>query len=177
MAELPEVHRPRNRPQWIVGLVLAGFLLLALTHGSYRFGVVTTMIMTIIVLSLVVLTGMVGQISLAQAAFVGSAGFVLAKLGTKLPVPDQHPRRRPRCGRARRADRHPRRCASAGAQLAVVTLAGAIAIEKFVFRNPKLVGTERRQHPQPQAVRAPTSRCVPGRTSPGCRSASSSSSC
>ena len=28
-----------------------------------------------------------------------------------------------------------------GAQLAVVTLAGAIAIEKFVFRNPKLVAS------------------------------------
>ena len=56
-----------------------------LTDGSYRFGVVTTMIVTIITLSLVVLTGMVGRISLAQAAFAGWAGLVVAKLGDKLP--------------------------------------------------------------------------------------------
>jgi branched-chain amino acid transport system permease protein len=148
-AELPEVYRPKNRPQWVGGLVLGGFLLLALTHGSYRFGVVTTMIMTIIALSLVILTGMVGQISLAQAAFAGSAGFVLAKLGTNLPFPISTlvaalaaaglgvligiPALRIR-----------------GAQLAVVTLAGAIAIEKFVFRNPKLVGANGDEIPDPK---------------------------
>ncbi|MEO5898563.1 MAG: ABC transporter permease [Ilumatobacteraceae bacterium] len=148
-AELPEVHRPRNRPPWVGGLVVAGFLVLAFTHGSYRFGVVTSMIMTIVALSLVVLTGMVGQISLAQAAFAGSAGFVLAKLGNKLPFPITTlvaalaaavlgvligiPALRIR-----------------GAQLAVVTLAGAIAIEKFVFRNPKLVGTNGDQIPNPK---------------------------
>jgi branched-chain amino acid transport system permease protein len=148
-AELPEVYRPKNRPQWVGGLVLGGFLVLAFTHGSYRFGVVTTMIMTIIALSLVILTGMVGQISLAQAAFAGSAGFVLAKLGTKLPFPITTlvaglaaaglgvligiPALRIR-----------------GAQLAVVTLAGAIAIEKFVFRNPKLVGANGDKIPDPR---------------------------
>ena len=161
MAELPEVHRPRNRPQWVGGLVLAGLLLLVLTDGSYRFGVVTTMIVTIITLSLVVLTGLVGQISLAQAAFAGSAGFVVAKLGDKLPFPLAMlvgglaaaglgvligiPALRIR-----------------GAQLAVVTLAGAIAIEKFVFRNPKLVGSNGDRSPI-QSCSGSTSRCEPGR--------------
>ncbi len=148
-AELPEVYRPRNRPHWVGGLVLGGFLLLAFTHGSYRFGVVTTMIMTIVALSLVILTGMVGQISLAQAAFAGTAGFVLAKLGTKLPFPITTlvgglaaaglgvligiPALRIR-----------------GAQLTVVTLAGAIAIEKFVFRNPRLIGSNGDKIPDPK---------------------------
>jgi branched-chain amino acid transport system permease protein len=159
--DLPDVHRPQNRPQWVGGLIIAGFLLLVLTHGSYRFGVVTSMIVTIIALSLVVLTGMVGQISLAQAAFAGSAGFVLAKLGSNLPFPLTMlvagvaaaalgvvigiPALRIR-----------------GAQLAVVTLAGAIAIERFVFRNPKLVGANGDPIPNPKlfgmnlAVRAGT---------------------
>jgi branched-chain amino acid transport system permease protein len=37
-----------------------------------------------------------------------------------------------------------------GAQLAVVTLAGAIAIERFVFRNPKLVGANGDAIPNPK---------------------------
>ena len=147
--DLPDVYRPQNRIRWIVGLVLAGVLLLVFTHGSYRFGVVTSMIVTIIALSLVILTGMVGQISLAQAAFAGSAGFVLAKLGDSIPFPLSMivaslaaaglgiiigiPALRIR-----------------GAQLAVVTLAGAIAIERFVFRNPKLVGANGDAIPNPK---------------------------
>jgi branched-chain amino acid transport system permease protein len=138
---LPEVMRPRNRPQVIVPLVAIAGALILVTKGSYRFGIVTSMIITIIALSLVLLTGLVGQISLAQAAFAGSAGFLLAKLGSVKGVPFPLstliacvvatalgmlmgiPALRIR-----------------GAQLAVVTLAGAVAIEKFVFRNPKLVG-------------------------------------
>src|ERR687898_86834 len=44
-------------------------------------------IVALMALSLVVLTGLVGQISLAQAAFAGSAGFALSKVGTGLPFP------------------------------------------------------------------------------------------
>jgi branched-chain amino acid transport system permease protein len=79
----------------------------------------------------------VGQISLAQAAFAGSAGFVLSKIGTGLPFPLSLlaaalaatalgllvavPALRVR-----------------GVQLAVVTLAAGVAIEQLVFQNPKL---------------------------------------
>ncbi len=66
---------------------LAGIAAVAVTGGSYRFGVITSMIVAIIALSLVVLTGLVGQISLAQAAFAGAAGFALSKIGTGLPFP------------------------------------------------------------------------------------------
>ena len=38
--------------------------------------------MALVALSLVVLTGMVGQISLAQAAFAGVAALLLSKIGT-----------------------------------------------------------------------------------------------
>src|SRR5207244_4099439 len=77
---LPPVVRPRNRPAVVAGLVVCGALLVAVTRSTYRFGVNGSMAFTIVCLSLVVLTGFVGQISLAQAAFAGSAAFVLAKI-------------------------------------------------------------------------------------------------
>jgi branched-chain amino acid transport system permease protein len=134
---LPSVPTPRVRPPIVAGLVAAGFAALLLTEGSYRFGVITSMIVALMALSLVVLTGFVGQISLAQAAFAGSAGFVLSKIGTGLPFPLSLlaaalaatalgllvavPALRVR-----------------GVQLAVVTLAAGVAIEQLVFQNPKL---------------------------------------
>jgi branched-chain amino acid transport system permease protein len=134
---LPSVPTPRVRPRIVAGLVAAGFAALLLTDGSYRFGVITSMIVALMALSLVVLTGFVGQISLAQAAFAGSAGFVLSKIGTGLPFPLSLlaaalaatalgllvavPALRVR-----------------GVQLAVVTLAAGVAIEQLVFQNPKL---------------------------------------
>ena len=134
---LPEVYRPKMRPAVIVPVVIGAGVVATLTSGSYRFGVITSMIVTVIMLSLVVLTGLVGQISLAQAGIAGTAGFALSKLGDALGIPFPIspllaalvatvfgvlvgiPALRIR-----------------GAQLAVVTLAGAVALEKFIFRNP-----------------------------------------
>jgi branched-chain amino acid transport system permease protein len=136
---LPSVPAPRIRPPIVAGLVAVGFAALLLTQGSYRFGVITSMIVALMALSLVVLTGFVGQISLAQAAFAGSAGFVLSKIGAALPFPVSLlaaalaatalgllvavPALRVR-----------------GVQLAVVTLAAGVAIEQLVFQNPRLAG-------------------------------------
>jgi branched-chain amino acid transport system permease protein len=138
---LPSVPTPRVRPPMVAGLVAVGFAALLLTEGSYRFGVITSMIVALMALSLVVLTGFVGQISLAQAAFAGSAGFVLSKIGTGLPFPLSLlaaalaatalgllvavPALRVR-----------------GVQLAVVTLAAGVAIEQLVFQNPRLTATD-----------------------------------
>src|SRR4029453_13917026 len=65
---LPPVPVPRVRPVLSVGLVGLGAVAVILTEGTYRFGVIPSMIVALIALSLVVLTGLVGQISLAQAA-------------------------------------------------------------------------------------------------------------
>ena len=134
---LPTVLRSANDPRKIAIGIGAGVAALALTSGSYRFGVITSMIVAVIALSFVVLTGLVGQISLAQAAIAGSAGFALSRLGTDIGLPFPLsliasalvatalgvlvgiPALRIR-----------------GAQLAVVTLAGAVAVEQFLFRNP-----------------------------------------
>jgi branched-chain amino acid transport system permease protein len=146
---LPAVVVPRPRPVPVALLVAAGALALAVTSGSYRFGVITSMIVAIVALSLVVLVGLVGQISLAQAAFAGTAGFVLSKIGDSVPFPLSLllaagaaavlgvlvglPALRIR-----------------GVQLAVVTLAAGVAVEQFVFRNPKLSATSGNFIPDPK---------------------------
>ncbi len=138
LSALPAVMLPRNRPAAIALLVGGGVLVLCVTSGSYRFGVITSLASALIALSLVVLTGMVGQISLAQTAFAGMAGLLLSTFGTDVPFPLSLvlavgiatvagtivgiPALRIR-----------------GAQLAVVTLAAAVAIQEFVFEGPQLV--------------------------------------
>jgi ABC-type branched-subunit amino acid transport system ATPase component/branched-subunit amino acid ABC-type transport system permease component len=142
-SKLPAVPRPRLRPVYVTALSAAGVAALLLTTGSYRFGVITSMIYAIMALSFVVLTGLLGQVSFAQAVLAGTAGFVLSKLSsdahigfpwapllataaaTVLGLLASIPALRIR-----------------GVQLAVVTLAAAVAIEQFVFGNTALVGIE-----------------------------------
>ncbi|MCU1502240.1 MAG: Polyamine-transporting ATPase [Ilumatobacteraceae bacterium] len=148
-SSLPPVILPKNRPQVIAVLCVAGVIILAVTSGSYRFGVISSLAAALIALSLVVLTGMVGQISLAQAAFAGVAGLVLSKIGTGVPFPFSLiiaaifaalagvivglPALRIR-----------------GAQLAVVTLAAALTLEKFIFANPKILSATANLIPDPK---------------------------
>ncbi len=146
---LPPVPKPRVRVPAVGALVAAGVAALLLTEGSYRFGVITSMIFALMALSLVVLTGYVGQISLAQAAFAGSAGFALSKIGTGLPFPI------PLLLAALAATALGLLVAVPalrvrGVQLAVVTLAAGVAIEQFVFRNPKLTPTTGNLIPDPR---------------------------
>jgi branched-chain amino acid transport system permease protein len=142
---------PRVRPVVVLVGTGVGAAAVLLTSGSYRFGVITSMIVAVIALSLVLLTGLVGQISLAQAAIAGSAGFALSKIGTDIPFPLSTllaalvatgfglvvgvPALRIR-----------------GAQLAVVTLAAGVAIEQFVFRNPTLTPTTGNLIPDPDVA-------------------------
>ncbi|MBD0860424.1 ABC transporter permease [Gordonia sp. zg691] len=141
--KMPAVRIPRIRlvpTLAVVGVVVVAILL---TSGSWRFGVVTSVILSLIALSLVLLTGYLGQISLASMAFAGAAGFALSKLTADWDVPFPFsmlfaaliatalgvlvgvPALRIR-----------------GAQLAVVTLAAALAIQSFVFNNPAITSYE-----------------------------------
>ena len=145
---LPTVFMPRNRPRTIVLWTAVGLAGLLLTSGTYRFGVITSLAVMLIALSLVLLTGMLGQISLAQAAFAGVAGIVLSKLGDSVPFPFSLliaatvasvagvlvgiPALRIR-----------------GAQLAVVTLAAALTLQDFVINNPQLVSATGNFIPDP----------------------------
>lgn len=138
---LPAVPVVRHRFRLLAGLLLVGLVALLATGGSYRFGIITSMIMGVVALSFVVLTGMLGQVSLAQAAFAGVGGFALSRLATSaglgfpwapllaalmacvLGLVVGLPALRVR-----------------GTQLAVVTLALGLAFEQAVFSNTSLSG-------------------------------------
>jgi ABC-type branched-subunit amino acid transport system ATPase component/branched-subunit amino acid ABC-type transport system permease component len=149
VSRLPPVILPRNRPPVVGGLVVAGFVLLALTSGTYRFGVITSLALALITLSLVLLTGMVGQISLAQAGFAGVAGFMVSKFGTSIPFPLTLLAAAVIAGIVGVFVGLPA-LRIRGAQLAVVTLAAALAMQDFVFANPSIVNPNASLIPNPK---------------------------
>ena len=121
-----------------VGAAIVGLLVL---DPLWRGAIMTTTIATVLALSLVLLSGFGGQPSLAQMAFAGVAGFALSKLAMQWDIPFPIapilasliamvfgvivgiPALRVR-----------------GTNLAIITLAGGVAINEFVFKNPKYVG-------------------------------------
>jgi branched-chain amino acid transport system permease protein len=135
-ARLPAVTIPRIRPVLSSVCIVATVLSMVLTSGNYRYAIFSSIILTILFLSFTVLTGYLGQISLAQMAFAGTAGFTLSKIQENVGIPFPAsvvlatliatllgvvigaPALRIR-----------------GAQLAVVTLAAAIVVQKFIFQN------------------------------------------
>ncbi|WP_134325358.1 ABC transporter permease [Cumulibacter soli] len=136
---LPDVHVPRFRIVPAATLFVVAGALIFIFDSTYRFAFTFSLIMGLLALSYVLITGYLGQISLAQLAFAGTAGFALSKITTNwgLPFPI--------------AIVISALLASAvglivalpafrirGVQLAIVTLAAALAIERFVFGNYSL---------------------------------------
>lgn len=132
---LPLSPRPGKvaLPAVLVGAGAVGLMLV--TQGGYRLALMESVVAVVLLLSFVVLTGFVGQISLAQATFAGVSGFVLSELMRQsIPFPV--------------APILAAMTASAvgvlvgipalrirGVQLAVATLAGAAMIQELVFKN------------------------------------------
>jgi branched-chain amino acid transport system permease protein len=90
-------------------------------------------------LSYVIITGYLGQISLAQMAFAGAAGFALSKATTVWHIP--FPLNLIVCALVAMALGMIVALPAfriRGAQLAIVTIAAALAIERFVFNNYSL---------------------------------------
>ncbi len=138
---LPTALRAKNPfilgvPTFVVGVVLALVL-----KGAYLGAFITSLIGALVCLSLVVLTGYVGQISLAQMTFAGIAGFAVSRFAHNMHIPFPIspllaiavsviagllaglPALRIR-----------------GVSLAVVTIGMAVAVSEFVFKNPSYTG-------------------------------------
>jgi sulfate-transporting ATPase len=130
---------------------LVGVLALVVTQGTWRAAVINSFIAAIIALSLIVVTGYAGQVSLAQLTLAGVGGFALAGIteGWGVPFPLAPllaalitavvgvvvglPALRLR-----------------GLTLGVVTLALAYAIEAVWFRNGQFVSSDGRQVSSPE---------------------------
>jgi len=134
---LPEAPRPQHL--WRTALICAviGAVLLVVFPYGYREGLINSLIGAILALSLVVITGYVGQISVIQLSLAGAAGFAVSHAavnwGIGFPLGALF-------GIAVAIAVGIATAFSAlrvrGVQLAVVTLAGVVAIENFGFANP-----------------------------------------
>ena len=84
---LPFAPTPRHVPTLAVLGVAVALLGLFRLGFDWRQAIINTLVFAVIALSLVVLTGFVGQISLAQGAIAGTAGFALSKYFSDWPFP------------------------------------------------------------------------------------------
>jgi len=133
---LPEAPRPRKLA--VTAPVVAAVCAVALVvlPFDFREALVNTMIGTLIALSLVVITGFVGQISVVQLTLAGVSGFAISHLavnaGIAFPIA-------PLLGAGAALVLGLITAASAlrvrGVSLAVVTLAAVVAITNFGFIN------------------------------------------
>ena len=80
---------PKPRNVLNATIILSGLALLGIFFFDrpLRLSLYESLTSTIIVLSIVVLTGYVGQVSLAQAVFAGIAGFILGKIALETGIP------------------------------------------------------------------------------------------
>ena len=140
-ARLPRAGRPTRPGVAVPALAVAGAIALVVLSGSWRLGLIRSLIAAVICLSILVLTGYVGQLSLAQLALSGIAGFSLARLQTNLHVPFPLAPLLAAAAAAAvgllvgLASRRVR-----GIDLAVVTLAAGVAVEELLFKNAALTG-------------------------------------
>ena len=147
-SRLPVAPVPRRPWLWIPLLSGAAIVALYTLDAQWRLAIVVSVIAALIALSCVVVTGYVGQISLALYAFAGLAAFATAKLelagvgfpwaplvaviltvvvGILFGLPAVRVR---------------------GMTLAVATIAAAVAIEQLVFNSPALNGLSGVPNPQ-----------------------------
>jgi ABC-type branched-subunit amino acid transport system permease subunit len=76
----PSVGRPQSSLRTAVVCFVAGVLLLLLLNNVLRFAFISSLTVTCVALSVVVLTGYVGQVSLAQMSLAGIGGFMLGHI-------------------------------------------------------------------------------------------------
>jgi branched-chain amino acid transport system permease protein len=133
---LPEAPRPRRLAVTAPVVAVVCAVALVVLPFDFREALVNTMIGTLIALSLVVITGYVGQISVVQLTLAGVSGFTISHLavnaGIAFPIA-------PLLGAGVALILGLITAASAlrvrGVSLAVVTLAAVVAITNFGFIN------------------------------------------
>src|SRR6476661_3099666 len=141
LARLPLAPATRFRAGGFGAGIAIVVLALVLLDSTYQAAISVSLITVIIGLSVVVVTGLVGQISLMQMAFAGIGGFLVSKLGTNLGIPFPWPILLAGLAtvpvgvllglpavRVR------------GINLAVVTLGAAVAVSAVVFQNADWTG-------------------------------------
>jgi branched-chain amino acid transport system permease protein len=133
---LPEVPKPQRLATPAVVLTIVCAVALVVLPFDFRQALINSLIGTVMALSLVVITGFVGQISVVQLSLAGVAGFTVSHLavdaGIGFPLA-------PVLGAGAAVLLGLLTAVSAlrvrGVSLAVVTLGAAVAISQFGFLN------------------------------------------
>lgn len=135
VGRFPHSPRPVAVGPTTVVLVAAGVAGLLTLESDWRMAIITSTIAVLICLSIVVLTGYVGQISLAPLALAGIAAFAMVKLTADFSVPFPIA---PLLGALAATGVGLLAGIPAvrvrGLNLAIVTLAAAVAIEELIFK-------------------------------------------
>ena len=144
---LPEAVAPRITRGRMAGygaLIAVAFWLTVFAPFQYRAGMQNSMIGVILALSLVVVTGYVGQISLMQMALAGIGAFSVASFGTQaqMPLPVALPLA-VAVGVGFGLIAAIPSLRTRGASLAIVTLASGLAIGEIFFKRPGWFGLDR----------------------------------
>lgn len=139
---LPFAPRPQHTGRWAVLALVGGAVALVVLPYDFRQALTTSMVGTVLILSLVVITGYLGQVSAVQLALSGVAGFGLSHLAADAGIGFPWAALIAIAGttvigvgvavsalRVR------------GVNLVVVTLAAAVAFQNFLFANPSWGGT------------------------------------
>jgi branched-chain amino acid transport system permease protein len=133
---LPLAPRPRRLAVPAVLLAVIGVALLIVLPFGHRQALMLSLVGMVICLSLVVITGFVGQVSLAQVTLAGVTGFAVSHMVVRWDIGFPWG---PLLGSFAAVVVGLIVGASAlrvrGASLAVVTMAGVVAIEQFGFAN------------------------------------------
>jgi ABC-type branched-subunit amino acid transport system ATPase component/branched-subunit amino acid ABC-type transport system permease component len=140
-ARLPRVGSGRTSPAVALGLVVIAVVAIWTTPVNWVTAITTSLLMALLLLSLVVLTGYAGQVSLANGALAGGGAFVAGRIVATTGIPFELaticallvavpvgilfalPAVRTR-----------------GTTLAVVTLSLGVALNAFVFSNTSWTG-------------------------------------
>jgi branched-chain amino acid transport system permease protein len=137
-AQVPVFRGPMKSFIWF-GVVLAAVVVMSSNDPTIRFAAIESAYVATLLMSVVVLTGLVGQVSLAQLSFAGFSAFMLSRfdslgpfpvgpilavlattvVGTLVSVPALRVR---------------------GVQFAIVTYSIAVVFEDLLFRSPTFVG-------------------------------------
>jgi len=135
---LPVAPRPQRLARPAVVLAVVGVVLLIVLPFGYRQALMLSLVGMVVCLSLVVITGFVGQVSIAQVTLAGVSGFVVSHMIVRAGIGFPWG---PIAGSVAGVVVGLIVGASAlrvrGASLAVVTLAGVVAIEQFGFANSR----------------------------------------
>ena len=141
---LPAVPRPERLLRWSTIAAIVGAVALIVFPYEFRQSLINSLLGVVICLSLVVIVGFVGQISVVQLALAGVAGFTMSHLTTDLggiwaefPISIL-------IGAATATVVGLLIAVSAlrvrGVSLVVVTLSAAVALEQFGFLNARWGG-------------------------------------